>query len=531
MSTVTNNPTPRNFDEAMALIATLQQDVKKRDDTIRELRAQLIKRFAGRSERISALDDAQLLLFHEALQKDQQQAEAEEEKITVKGHARKRNGRALIPDHLPREVVVHDLTEEERACPGCQQQRLRIGEEVTEVLEYAPATMKAIVHKRCKYACPECSGHFVTAQVPNEPFERSKAGPGLLAAVAVGKYADHLPLYRQEGIFKRFGVTIPRSTQSDWMRRTAEVLDPLAKRITQRIRTSAIIQSDDTPVRLRDGPKKGIDTARFWSYVGDCSNPYVAYEFTPNRRGQHPQHWLANCDGYLQTDAFAGYQKLFEKNDENKEPMTAVACWAHVRRKFFDARISHSRESMEILALIGKLYAIERKARDDADTKNEPSGKRRPAFPAAAARKALRRARAPPTREQIFTMLTLWQPTEPPKSSLGKAIGYALKLEPALQRYLDDGAIEIDNNACERSVRGIALGRKNWLFAGSAAGGRTAATLFTVIGSARLHEIEPWAYLYDLLNRMPHAPMSTLDDFLPDRWAAQHPKARLPLNR
>ena len=248
------------------------------------------------------------------------------------------------------------------------------------------------------------------------------------AAIAVGKYADHLPLYRQDGIFKRFGVNIPRSTQCDWMRRTAEAINPLAKRIAERIRSSAIIQTDDTPVKLRDGPRKGVQVARFWSYVGDRPQPYVAYAFTPNRRGEHPRRWLANCEGYLQCDAFAGYDALFASGD-----LIEVGCWAHARRKFHDARLSHPGRALQMLTMIKGLYAVERGESRWSAESFDPKR-----------RKALRAKRAAPVLEEIFQTHRTWKQDELPKSSLGTAITYTLNLETALRRYLEDGELEIE---------------------------------------------------------------------------------------
>ena len=523
------NITPATLEEAMMCIAERDEAIRERDATIverdrqlRDLLAKFRKQFGRSSERMNTLSDAQLILFKEAIDAENaasqkgtaENDEAETPGTHVKAHSR-RNGRVAIPKHIPREHVVHELTPEERTCPCCGKERVHVSSETTEVLEYVPATMKAVVHERCKYACPECCGNFAIADPPNAPFDRSKAGPGLLAAVAVGKYADHLPLYRQDGIFKRFGVNIPRSTQSDWMRRTAEAIDPLAGRIAELIREGEIIQTDDTPIKLRDGPRKGVSQARFWSYVGDRPHPYVAYEFTPNRRGEHPRRWLADCAGYLQCDAFTGYDALFDAGD-----LVEVGCWAHARRKFHDARLSHPGRALEMLRMIKGLYAVERGESRWSAESFDPQR-----------RKALRAERAAPLLDQIFETLRTWKQDELPKSSLGTAITYTLNLETALGRYLEDGELEIDNNGCERSLRGIALGRKNWLFAGSEQGGATAATIFTVLGSARLHEIEPWAYLRDVLDRMPHVPMSQIDDFLPDRWKTEHPGAHLGLNR
>jgi len=536
MTTHAKHITPATFEEALVCIAERDAAIAKheaaivehkatiaeRDRQLRDLLAKFRKQFGRSSERMNALSDAQLILFKEAIDAENASSqkdvagndEAESPGTQVKAHTR-RNGRVAIPKHIPREHVVHELTPEERTCPCCGRERVHVSSETTEVLEYVPATMKAVVHERRKYACPECCGNFAIADPPNAAFDRSKAGPGLLAAIAVGKYADHLPLYRQDGIFKRFGVNIPRSTQSDWMRRTAEAIDPLAKRIAELIREGAIIQTDDTPVKLRDGPRKGVSEARFWSYVGDRPHPYVACEFTPNRRGEHPRLWLADCHGYLQCDAFAGYDALFDAGD-----LVEVGCWAHARRKFHDARLSHPGRALEMLTMIKGLYAVERGESRWSAESFDPQR-----------RKALRTEQAAPLLDQIFETLRIWKQDELPKSSLGTAITYTLNLETALGRYLEDGELEIDNNGCERSLRGIALGRKNWLFAGSEQGGATAATIFTVLGSARLHEIEPWAYLRDVLDRMPHMPMSQINDFLPDRWKTEHPSAHLGLNR
>jgi hypothetical protein len=241
----------------------------------------------------------------------------------------------------------------------------------------------------------------------------------------------------------------------------------------------------------------------------------VAYDFSRDRRGVHPQAWLLDCKGYLQCDAFAGYDAVFANSD-----LVEVGCWAHARRKFHDARLADPGRAMSMRTMIGKLYEVEKAWRE------LPSPNR-----TLDSRLAMRDERAREHVDAIMEVLRGWQDATVPKSAIGKAVRYALKLETALRRYLDDGALEIDNNACERALRGIALGRKNWLFAGSENGGRTAATIFTVLASARVHEIEPWAYLRDVLDRMPHVPVSQLDDFLPDVWKRAHPEAHLPLNR
>jgi transposase len=502
-----------------AIISEHVDAIRVRDEKILELRHLLAKQFGPSSERLSKLSDADLLLFKDLIDAEQAAADKRaaegEETVEVKKHKRRRNGRKLIPDDLPRETVVHDLTSEERSCPCCGAERVEIGRDVTETVDFVPASVKVKRHERVKYACPECAGQIAIADPPPLPFDRSKAEAGMLAVIAVSKYADHAPLYRQEAIFKRFGIDVPRSTQCDWMARTAETLDPLAKRMRELVRTSRIIQTDDTPVKLRDGPRSGERTARFWAYVGDRDHPYVIYDFSCDRRGEHPQRWLAGCSGYLQCDAFAGYDAVFAQGG-----LVEVGCWAHVRRKFHDARLTDPGRALPMVKMIGELYEVEKAWR--ALPERERTFEHR---------LAMRDERSRAHVDAIMEVLRGWRDATMPKSAIGKAVRYALGLETALRRYLGDGALEIDNNACERALRGIALGRKNWLFAGSERGGRTAATIFTVLASARLHEIEPWAYLRDVLDRMPHVPISQLDDFLPDVWKRAHPEAHLALNR
>ena len=376
-----------------------------------------------------------------------------------------------------------------------------------------------------KYACPECGGHVAIAEAPPLPFERSKAEAGLLAMIGVSKFSDHMPLYRQEGIFRRHGIDIPRSTQCDWMRRIAEEMEPLIERMRRRVRSSAVIQTDDTPVTLRDGPGKGRREARFWGYRGDDANPYLVYDFSPNRRSEHPFRWLAGCEGYLQCDAYGGYDPIFAQGR-----LIEVGCWAHVRRKFIDSRVSDKARADRMVDMIGALYGVERTMTALAERRAARSRPlTREKF--VALRRSLRRKRSKTIVDAIMATLHAWEIETTPKSTLGRAVRYAVKLETALRRYLDDGRLEIDNNLTEQGMRGIALGRKNWLFCGSETGGATAATLFTLLASARRHEIEPWAYLRDVLDRMPHAPASRLDEFLPDNWKRTHPEAHLPLNR
>ena len=492
--------------------------------------------FGPRSERLSA---RQMELFAELIAQEKlhdaeaaRQAEEAMQQVRVAGHARRRRGRRPIPQDLPRVETVIDLSEEEKKCPHCGAMRVRIGEEVSERLEFEPARLfvQRIVRPKC--ACPECCGHVQTAPLPPQPIDKGIAGAGLLALVATNKFADHLPLYRQEGIFARSGVDVPRSTMCDWLRQAADRLLPLAALLTTIIRAGRFVQSDDTPVRMMDAGRGTTLEARFWVYVGgnllgtgppaegipklgDRLRKYVVFEFTRSREGKWPQAWLKDFKGVLQADAFSGYDQLY-KTDRVVE----AGCWGHARRKFRDARKTEPSRALYVMTLIQRLYTVERRAMEenlDAQDRLE-----------------LRSEFSRPVLTLIRTWLDEQQPRLLPKSPLGEAVQYALNQWNALARYVDDADVEIDNNACERAIRAVAIGRKNWLFVGSEFGGETAATFFSLIASARLHEIEPWAYLRDVIRTMPTIDShdtTRLAELLPHQWRLAHPEAHLPLNR
>lgn len=512
MNTTREMPIPTTLEEALSMLQERDQIIAEQGLKITELKAQLARRFGQKTEKLT---DEQCTLFQHLLdgeaEKSRREAEktAQETMTEVRGH-RRRNGRSMIPDHLPRVVERIELPEKDRACPGCGEQRVEIGTDSTEVLDIIPAQVRVIQYHRVKYACIDCCGEVVRAPEPPLPFDRSKASAGMVAHVAVSKFADHIPLYRQEGILKRSGVEFPRSTSCDWLTKTSETLEPLVKLLTRRILQSHCVQTDDTPVRLRDGPGRGSREARFWISVGDQEHPYVNFQFTRDRRGEHPQRWFGNYGGFIQCDAFAGYDPIFKLGHA-----TEVGCWAHARRKFFDARTMDPDRGLSMLEQIRKLYAIESEAKELSPED----------------RLAIRQERSIAILDAIFSQLEAWATKVLPKSSIGKAVMYAIRLESALRRFTEDGRLEIDNNRCERALRGVAIGRKNWLFAGSEYGGQAAAAFFSIIGSARIHEIEPWAYLRDILTRMPRARHSELETFLPDIWKQSHPEAHLALNR
>ena len=418
------------------------------------------------------------------------------------------HGRSALPKSLPRQRVVHDLGEGARQCPQCQGELKRLGEEVSERLEYVPASLVVIEEVCQKYACPKgCT--VVTAEKPTAPIEKGLAGPGLLAQVAVSKYGDHLPLHRQADIFRRQGVEISRQTMGDWMRACADLARPLYELMKQGVLGSKAVQTDDTPVPVLDPALPRTRTGRIWTYVGDDDHPFTVYDYTPNRSRDGPEEFLKEFRGYLQADAYSGYDHFYQ---EPERGIVEVACWAHSRRRFFEAQSSDLMRSTVMLAYIRLLYDIEREARD---RHLDPDGRR-----------ALRQEKAQPILQDIRTYLEREHPQVLPKSPEGQAIAYTLSNWQALTRYCEDGDLEIDNNGAERSLRGVAVGRKNWMFYGSDQGGRTAAVLTSLIATCKRLHIDPFAYLRDIFERISSHPKKRLGELLPDEWlAARGPAA------
>jgi transposase len=413
---------------------------------------------------------------------------------------RRGHGRRRLPKPLERRRVVYDLGEPERKCPQCQGELKHIGEETSERLEYVPASLYVIEEACQKYACTKgCTVR--TAEKPMQPIEKGLPGPGLLAHVAVSKYADHLPLYRQEGIYQRQGVTVSRKTMCDWMRRCAELVRPLFDRMKAQVLESKALQTDDTPVAVLDPALPRTRTGRIWTYVGDDEHPYTVYDYTPTRSRDGPEAFLKEFSGFLQADAYSGYDELYK---DPARDVTEVACWAHARRRFYEAQSSDLMRSTVMLAYIRLLYDVEREARD-----MKLNGEKR---------LALRLAKSVRVLDDIKAYLEREQPNVLPKSPEGQAITYALSNWKALTRYCEDGDLEIDNNGAERSLRGIAVGRKNWMFYGSDNGGRTAAVLTSFITTCKRLGIDPFAYLRDIFERISTHPGHQLEELLPDKW-------------
>ena len=429
----------------------------------------------------------------------------------------KRAPRRSALEDLPRQVIVHDVSEADKRC-ACGHEKARIGQDDSEQLEFIPAALYIIQHVRPKYACPKCHDGVAQAPMPAMPIERGAVGPGLLAHIITSKYADHQPLYRQESILARHGIHIPRSVTCEWVMKSAELLEPLSAALRAEILRGQIINTDDTPVDVHT--EQGNHQARLWTYVGDPLHPYVAYDFTWDRSGEGPAKFLKDFHGILQADAFSGYDALFKPNPKYPEkiPLIEAGCLAHCRRKFYDARAEDPLIALPILALIRNFYDVEREAKDRWPVLTLARPDPQELAVALADRLALRQGKSAPLMEKLKQRLLSLKVELLPKSGLGGAVGYALGHWEALGRFLQAGNVSIDNNAAERALRPLTIGRKNWLHLGSRRGGRAAAVLFTLVQSARRHGIDPFVYLHDLLTRISTHHQSLIYELFPDNW-------------
>jgi transposase len=504
-----------------------QKDSHKTIQGLQHQLQQLLRRMYGRSS--EKIDPAQMKLFEEML--DRLVPESKPLPLPPQASwvtqspppapSSTSTGRRKLPESLPRQVVVHDLQEDQKPCPCCGELRHVIGQETSEQLDYVPAKLSVIKHVRLKYACKACEvgaseqgPQIEVAAKPLMPIEKGLAAPGLLANLIVNKYADHLPLHRLEKILERYDIQIARSTMCDWMAQSAQALKPLYDAMAREVKGSAVIHTDDTPVDVQDKEHPGgIRTGRFWVYLGDADHPQTVFDYTPSRKRDGPQKFLQNWSGYLQADAFAGYDAIYMgQAPASGGKVTEVACMSHARRKFFDARASDEKVSTQALAYIRLLYDIEKKAKEDQLTADTI--------------KTLRQEKALPIlknfRAWLETCLAACEGGHVlPKSPMGQAIGYAFNQWEALNVYTTDGRLAIDNNASENALRRVALGRKNWLFCGSDKGGETAAVHFTLIATCQRHKVNPVEYLKNVLTRIAAHQVNNLRELMPDQWKPQ----------
>ena len=488
------------------VVRDLAEAVEEKDTELEKLRvllSQLKRMKFGRSS--EKRDPDQLMLALEAVEQEiaarGQGASATPDEAPGE-RSRGKAGRKPLPPHLPREEVRHEP--EDHACPGCGGKLHSIGEDTSEVLDYVPARFKVIRHIRPRFACRACET-VTQMPAPSLPIEAGRPSPGLLAQVIVAKYCDHLPLYRQSEIYGRVGVELHRSTLAGWVGRASWLLSPLGEALSGYVLGAAKLHGDDTPVPVLDPGRGKTKQGRLWIYLrdnrnsGDESAPAVSFRYSPDRKGEHPAGHLKDYKGYLQADAFPGYDRLYEKGE-----IIEVGCWAHARRKIFDVHeATGSPTAVHALEKIGELYEVEARIR------GRPPDQRR----------SVRQKDASPLLADLERWLRRQLAKLAPKSTLAGAFRYALAHWRALTRYLDDGRLEIDNNLAENALRPICLGRKNYLFAGSDAGGEHAALLYSLLVTCRLNDIDPYAYLSDILARIADHPISRVDELLPFKWA------------
>ena len=421
-------------------------------------------------------------------------------------------GRRPLPEHLPRTDVVHEPA---CACPACGGEMRKVGEDVSEILDYIPGRFEVIRHIRPAFSCRRCES-MAQAPMPSLPIERGRPGPGLLAHVLVGKYCDHLPLYRQSGIYAREGVDLDRALLADWVGKAAWLLSPLVEAVGRHVMAAEKLHADDTPVPVLAPGTGQTRTGRLWVYLrderphGGADPPAALYRYSPDRKSGHPRSHLAGFRGFLQADGYSGFGPLYKAADGRDAVVTEVACWAHARRYFHDIHVtSKAPLATDALERIGRLFDVER-AIDGL---------------APAERQRIRQARARPLVDDLAAFFDATLPRLSAKSDLAGAIRYARTRWPALTRYLDDGSLEISNNAAERAIRPLALGRKNYLFAGSDSGGDRAAAIYTLVETAKLNGLDPEAYLRDILGRIADHPSKRIGELLP--WnVARYPAAR-----
>ncbi|TVZ37641.1 transposase [Alteromonadaceae bacterium 2753L.S.0a.02] len=482
--------------------ALLRAQLAERDAQISVLNEQLKKlfkkRFGASSEKSSP---DQLGLFNEAEEVlTDDVAEAEPETTPVKGHTRTQKPRVSIPDNFPREDIIHDIPESEKVCPHDGSTLKNIGSDNHEQLDIVPAKVTVIRHKRLKYACPCCEGHIVTAAKPKQPIEKSIASPGLLAFIAVQKYGDALPLYRQSEMFKRIGIELDRTNMANWMVKCGELVQPLINLLIEHLHKQTYLHVDETPLQVLDEPGKTAQSKSYmWVMAHDGEKPACIFHYAEGRGQQVPVNLLSAENTAIMVDGYEGYQKAC-----NDYGITRLGCWAHARRKFKEAQDLQKKgktgKADQALAFIRRLYAIEKRIKD------EPPDKR---F-------AIRHQEAEPILNKLKDWMEKSLHTVPPKTAIGKALVYLNNQWDRLIAYLEDGRYPIDNNAAERAIRPFTIGRKNWLFSKSQAGAKASANLYSLIETAKANKLNIYDYLTHVFKELPNArSIEDIDALLP----------------
>ena len=418
---------------------------------------------------------------------------------------KKGHGRNPIPDDLHREEIVLDVSDTEKVCSCCGSEKKKIGKETTEELEYKPAVFYVNKFIRPKYACPKCPDNGITtAAMPERPIDKGIAGPGLLSYIIVSKYVDHLPLYRLEQMFKRYQIHINRSTMAGWIAQLRLSLGSIYREMRrQLIEESFLIQADETTLKVQnDAVKDKCDLGYLWPYVGD--GRLAVFEFKDSRSREGPTDFLSGfTDRYLLSDGYAGYNQVIKKNK-----LGHLMCWAHARRKFFDVKELDPQFVGQVIALIGELYVVEREA-TEADIKTAVDPVRR---------HHLRQEKSVPVLGKIKTLLENTGKVMLPKNPVSGAIAYTLNHWEQLSRFLDDGRLPIDNNLVENAIRPVALGRKNWLFAGSPEAAQRMAIIYSIVATCKINGINPYEYFNDILPKVASYPSHKIADLTPLKW-------------
>ena len=429
---------------------------------------------------------------------------APQEETETKPQGQKKKGRRPLPFHLPRVQVIHDL-EGDKVC-SCGHPLHKIGEEISEQLDYIPAKVQVLQNVRYKYGCRGCEDTVQTADLKGQPLPKCNASPSLLAHILISKYQDHLPLYRQSQIWERLGIDLGRATMSRWVLEIGDRLSPLVELMRQEIVKSDYVRADETRVQVLQEPgRKATTDSYMWAYMtGASPNAIVVYEYTQTRHGENAKEFLKGFKGRLQSDGYSGYKALAKAED-----ITAVGCWAHARRKFADIVKSTGNtnsKSAEAVLIIKKLYKIEEEIRQAQ-------------YPPDRIRQ-IRQEKSKPILETFKVWLEDLHKVAVPKSPFGKAVTYVLKQWKPLTAFLDDGSLDIDNNACERAIRPFAIGRKNWLFMGNPRGAKASAAIYSLIETCKLNDICPYAYLTSVLTRINSTDQKNYFDLLP--WNIKH---------